>query len=433
MRRSLLTDRAKFRRREPGFIITLVAVFLLFVVGAMAALSIDIASFYTARSEAQIAADAAALAGARVLANSGMTSSTDAALASQALSLCQTFAKQVGAANEVGGQSLIGKITVSCAPAQQGNGNPTVGVHVQVVVPAFFARIWGTTQVSITASATAEAYNPSGGLGIVTTTAPPVAPLCVKPWLLPNINPRTGSGLIFDSLGNPADSSLLGWTSTSSTPLQPACSTCSPGSLSAWQFYPGDPATTFQPPTSSLPSCSPALQTDYQNSIAGCIPAPISCSQKANMDVSSYPGDRYKDTADAVNCLTHATNATTPGGADSIISTNPPSAPFQFTVGAENPGAIATPSLAGTNAIVSDSLVTVPVFDNGNGAVSGTDNQLIGLVQLFLNSDGNQTTANGQVKATVINLVGCQGIDANAHPVIGNGATAVPVRLISPP
>ncbi len=64
------------RKHEQGIIITLVAVFMLFVVGAMAALSIDVVTFYTARSEAQIAADSAALAAARVLANSGMTSST---------------------------------------------------------------------------------------------------------------------------------------------------------------------------------------------------------------------------------------------------------------------------------------------------------------------------------------------------------------------
>jgi uncharacterized membrane protein len=43
----------------------LVSVFMLFVMGAMAALSIDVVTLYTARSEAQLAADGAALAGAR--------------------------------------------------------------------------------------------------------------------------------------------------------------------------------------------------------------------------------------------------------------------------------------------------------------------------------------------------------------------------------
>ncbi len=62
------------RKGEEGVVVVLVAVFLLFVVAAMAALSVDLVTFYTARSEAQRAADGAALAGARVLANSGMTS-----------------------------------------------------------------------------------------------------------------------------------------------------------------------------------------------------------------------------------------------------------------------------------------------------------------------------------------------------------------------
>jgi uncharacterized membrane protein len=65
------------REGERGVVILIVAVVLLFVVGAMAALSIDVVTFYTARSEAQLAADAGALAGARVLANSGMTSDPD--------------------------------------------------------------------------------------------------------------------------------------------------------------------------------------------------------------------------------------------------------------------------------------------------------------------------------------------------------------------
>jgi uncharacterized membrane protein len=54
------------QEKEHGVIITLVAVFMLFVIGAMAALSIDVVTLYTARSEAQLAADSAALAGARV-------------------------------------------------------------------------------------------------------------------------------------------------------------------------------------------------------------------------------------------------------------------------------------------------------------------------------------------------------------------------------
>src|SRR5260370_37953483 len=76
---------------------------MLFVVGAMAALSIDVVTLYTARSEAQLAADGAALAGARVLANLGMASQpTDAALTSNAQNLAFTGATQ-GARDQEGG------------------------------------------------------------------------------------------------------------------------------------------------------------------------------------------------------------------------------------------------------------------------------------------------------------------------------------------
>src|ERR1700687_3974995 len=168
---------------------------MLFVVGAMAALSIDVVTLYTARSEAQLAADGAARAGARVLANSGMTSKpTDAALTSNAETLASTVATQVARNNEVGGRKLAGsEVTVSFPNA----GSPSFGTdpHVTVRVqrtdlPTFFARIWGSTQLTVTASATAEAYNPSGANASFGTTTP-VAPICVKPWLLPNIDPTS--------------------------------------------------------------------------------------------------------------------------------------------------------------------------------------------------------------------------------------------------
>src|SRR5450631_745293 len=100
---------------EQGMVIMLVAVFMLFVVGAMAALSIDVVTIYTARSEAQLAADGAALAGARTLANSGMTSEpTDALLTANAEILASTVATQVARSNTVGGRLLVaGEVTVT--------------------------------------------------------------------------------------------------------------------------------------------------------------------------------------------------------------------------------------------------------------------------------------------------------------------------------
>jgi uncharacterized membrane protein len=190
------------RNRESGVVILLVAVFLLFVVGAMAALAIDLVTFYTARSEAQLAADGAALAAARVIANSGMTSKPgDISLVTNVELLARTVGAQVAVHNKVGGRFLIDNgteiiININPAPTPptpKGSANPQITVRIsRTDLPTFFARIWGQTQVAVSASATAEAYNPSG-LNVAAGQAPPVAPVCVKPWVLPNIDPITSN------------------------------------------------------------------------------------------------------------------------------------------------------------------------------------------------------------------------------------------------
>ncbi len=63
------------RKNERGITIVLVAFSLLALLG-MAALAIDVSTLYVAHGEAQRAADAAALAGARMFASSGYTSAS---------------------------------------------------------------------------------------------------------------------------------------------------------------------------------------------------------------------------------------------------------------------------------------------------------------------------------------------------------------------
>jgi hypothetical protein len=81
-----------------------------------------------------------------------------------------------------------------------------------------------------------------------------------------------------------------------------------------------------------------------------------------------------------VNCLTHTEN-----DQGDQIAVFPPNKSFQFLAGADNPVAEA----AGKNVLVSDSLVTVPVFDGGISATNSA--QIIGFVQLFMNWDGTGT------------------------------------------
>ncbi len=142
MRPLRINVNSRLHKNEQGVVISLVAVLVLFVVGAMAALSIDVVTIYTARSEAQLAADAAALAGARVLANSGATSSSSGPSMLSAWALAQTVALQVAQQNRVGGANLTAGNVNFVGPGTN-NNNPTVTVRVQKIdLPTFFARIW---------------------------------------------------------------------------------------------------------------------------------------------------------------------------------------------------------------------------------------------------------------------------------------------------
>src|SRR6266852_8074251 len=333
---------------------------MLGVVGAMAALSIDVVTLYTARSEAQLAADGAALAGARVLANSGMTSNTtDAALTSNAETLASTVATQVARNNEVGGRNLAGSEVTVTFPNVGSPGfgtNPHVTVRVQRTdLPTFFARIWGSTQLTVAASATAEAYNPSGtdALGGPTT---PVATTCVKPWLLPNMSPNPGPAnpRIFDPVkGAILDTNLLGWETDPGTHLRADCTTCATSSTpNKWRYYPGDPAD-FPPPNASSVVCPGCVGfTPYQLSISGCVQTPISCNSTVSIGTASYP-NRDAETATAVTGMTHS-NA---DEGDSVDDAAAPSPPFQFLTGADNPVVLSGAVAAGRDVMVSDSLV----------------------------------------------------------------------------
>ena len=402
--------------------ILLVAVILLFVVAAMAVLAIDIVGFYTARSEAQLAADGAALAGARVMANSGATSDP-AVLGPIAQAAALSTASLVAQQNRVGGK-LVQPSEVAVTSVGESTYNPRITVRVtRQDLPTFFARIWGRSQITVSASATAEVYNPSGA-NISLGTGGTVAPTGVKPWLLPNLSPRDGAP-IFDPGGSIIDNSLVGFT----WPLTARCSSCTGllGTPIAGQYYPGaiDP-DDFPVPARSLPVCSAGF-TDYQLAVAASVEKRIACGgvPEANVqiDTNIYPGARDADTVQAVKCLVHDRGAD--GDSDSIDTLSVPSPPFQYVAGNANP----VSSAVSHNVLVSDSLVTVPVYKVVGGNTTSPV-QIVGFLQVFLNRTGGTMTT--QATATIVNMSGC-GETATTQPVLGTGASAIPVRLVADP
>lgn len=175
------------RRKERGVSIVLVAVCLVALL-AMAALAIDVVTLYVAHAEAQRAADAAALAGARMIAGSGYTSAGPSWNGGDSTPLCQTSGPGAAAAANIAAEAIARANLIAGQPGAvlqiyctMSPGNPWFKVVVQRTnLPTFFARIWGRTASTVTATSTAEAYNPSWS-----PNSPPVA-VAVKPWLLPN-------------------------------------------------------------------------------------------------------------------------------------------------------------------------------------------------------------------------------------------------------
>jgi hypothetical protein len=196
-----------------------------------------------------------------------------------------------------------------------------------------------------------------------------------------------------------------------------------------WRYYPGDPADFPAPSASSVACPACAGFNNFQLSIAGCVQAPIQCNSVVHVDQAS-DANRDPEAADAVDALAHSSR----NQGDSVDTTTVPP-PFQFVAGSDNPVVGSGALGAGTNIMVSDSLVTVPVIDTTSAWPGGYPAvQIIGFVQLFLNPTGQKVPGNNHIHTQVINLVGCgAGTGGVAGtPILGNGASPVAVRLISP-
>jgi hypothetical protein len=459
-------------QRERGQTIILVAIGLVSLL-AMAALAIDIVTLYAARSETQRAADATALVAAKAIADSGFTTlpPTDPNIVNgNAQTLAQNMATSAISAmlnaannpliNQVAGMqpALVGTPTIFFpATANPQNSNPHIKVTLQVTnLPTFFARIWGNRTATVTASATAEAYNPANVQSFT-----PIAPRGVKPWLVANIdpeNPVPGTAFINTTTGvieTNTVAPVIGETFN----LTPDCSpgpTCGllsgtnpPGlgpqnNTSVPPYYPQVEYVPAQVTPNSNDVCpSPASCTenaqypDYQHSIQCHDVNPYPCGGSVNnfsWDPTVNPRHPFRHngpSALGAECLIRASNSGSGQGQDVLQNPGPwPAAPFQFS-------AQSGPQ-AGNVVTTSSSIVTIPIIDNtaANFHSTGTYGvTIVGFMQAFINQvqDGNGGTYLGDINVTVLNIVGCSTTPTGANPVVGSGTSPVPVRLITPP
>jgi Putative Flp pilus-assembly TadE/G-like len=193
-------------RSERGAVLIHVALAMLILFG-FTAFVLDYGVFWLGRRQAQNSADAGALAGA-------IARSFDEAGTPSVGGPTETSATLVAQSSQVVGAAPGVVVSYGCPTfAPEATFGPCVrvdtfrdGTNGSTPLPTYFANIWGLTSQNVRATATAQvrAANYSD---------------CLKPWMIPNLNPTnglpfttadigyppTGAGEIVLKAGNPGD------------------------------------------------------------------------------------------------------------------------------------------------------------------------------------------------------------------------------------
>jgi Putative Flp pilus-assembly TadE/G-like len=464
------------RREGRGISIIIVAVAMIFILG-VAGLGIDLASLYVGRSQAQRAADAAALAGAEALRDTpGCVPDSTGAISGNCVSIAQQQAKLVGDQNLIAGVSpgiiATSDVVVDTSIANDprvtvyaGRGTYDGADHTNPM-PTFFLKVFGIQTANVSAQATAEAFNPSGS-GV------PVGVTCVKPWFIANCD-AYNTGNTQDATncaqstygltkgGQPGafvTGNMSGGDLAVARPeayptgaygepitLKPG----SPGSAAA----PGQYSAAFIPNTTAMPAMCPSCAKSggsggpgvgsaavYRADIECCNQNPLVCGPNT-VTIQSSAGNMVGPTNQGVDCLIqqnpgcgqdHLDGVTgspcTPIN-DPLTAGDIPNYPFKIMPGANDAyaqGASYIPSSA------SSSVVAVPIYE---GVLQSGQNQvnIIGFMQMFIKYVDN--SQQGTVYGYVMDITTCGGGGTGAGNggsyISGNGGSAIPVRLIRP-
>jgi Flp pilus assembly protein TadG len=384
-------------RSDRGITLLMAAASLVALLGFVA-LAVDLGMLYTVRANSQNIADAAALAGAReafvvpnpdkiTAAKQGAKSAAAANYTPESLSDIRLRDADIVVVDSSTEHTV--QVTVRRTVA---NGNP---------VRTFFAPVLGIPTVSVTATATAEAFIPNGASG------PRFGSQCVKPWLLPDINPNTGQPYSPADIGT--DITVKGG--------DPQTDSVEPG-----QFYPLD--LQYNGITPNCPSCeSPASNQNgadlYRSNIGCCNGNTVVCGEtRLNLQTGNMVGPTLQGTL----CLIHQGQGNS-GGQDVLVSVNP----LQIQYGSNHPGG------GGGFGTSSESLQAVPVYDPATNPITPGQGQypsvlVSKLIQVFIQRAHNP---QGTVDATIIQVITCAippGGTPNTGPV--SVGSPVPLRLV---
>jgi hypothetical protein len=399
--------------QERGVSLLLVSILLVVVLG-VAALSIDLASLYVARDDAQRTADAAALAGAKVFADTGcVTSSSCTSFQSRA----QQSAIDVAGENRVAGEEAVVQPS-DISFSGLGTTNPRITVTVQRStarsnpVPLFFGKIFGSNAVSISAAATAEAYSPSGfGPGLCVS--------CVKPLALPDCDPNhtalsdsgcedqapfvdPTTGQVVNPGVYPTGVIGMSWTAHSKT---------SPSQYGIIDVGGGS--------------------SQLGGNITSCNPTPYTCQST----VPTLSGKKVGPINSSFNSLINAGSNGPGHGQDTIDTSSGP--PFVIKAGSKNPlvksGAIAVGAVITTSSSIQTFGLYAPEGDEDKGGKSVT---FVGFMQVFI-VDVQHKGKDDPVDFVILNVSGCGSSAPNCSTggggVGGGGGSLIPIRLVRSP
>ncbi|MGH9555135.1 MAG: pilus assembly protein TadG-related protein [Terriglobales bacterium] len=398
--------------RERGMTVAMLAVFIVGLFG-MAALAIDLGILYTARTSAQHAADAAALAGALTF-----TSPVPAV---------QPTAAQEAAVATAGANYVLGKpVVISAANVTVDSTARLVTVTVPLTggsgIATYFARVFSLqgsgsmSSVDVIVQASAEASESRSGSR------------CLKPIFIPNtiladplLTPQEACDaspkqVIFSrpdgcQAGSPAEqttSELSDWYKAA-PPKVGGQYTIKPGipqqALTPSQFY----ALDFG-----------AGANDYKCTLGECV------NECGITDIPSC-GKEY-----AVK--TGNMTGPTDDGVDTLSGPDPDT---WISLGQYKDGG--TGLVFGT----SSQVVVAPVWDNCcetiNPGTNGQTARIVGFVDLFI--ENAPTGKKGDVLARLIGVTPCAGLGGSGGgpggtptpPVTGAGPLGRPVRLVQTP
>lgn len=379
-------------RAQRGMTLVVVCLLLIAFLG-IAALCIDLGILYTARTSAQHAADAAALAGAFTFVNSPTATQPNAA---------QQAAIAAAGTNKILGQSVAigaGDVVVDTTKRQV---TVTVSRLGTSGVNTFFGKALGMSRASVQAQAMAQASASAG------------ATRCIKPVYMPNtiyssLSPDQACKtnppqIIFD-----ANNNISTWAKDQSGNLRflGQCTfvrrTSPSGALTPSQFYSldfGSGAATYR-----------EVWAKCLNEVSGASPGVVQCGDSIPVETGNMVGPTNQGVGDMIG-----------NPQDTWLGPDPTTGVFKYQ----------------TSAGISDtskSLGVVAVWDNCHNTItSGTHGQsapIIGFLEVFVDGMSNSCSgsANGgnNVRVHTVNAIGCSG---NGSGSTTPGPFAVPVQLV---